>query len=140
MARSADLYNHWLVATQAMLQLHTRKDPEGVREALRRLIAGDGRARGEVNGDTFRLRPRQRRKSVPITLYGRITPDRDGTLVSAWPFPHWAMILWFPVWTWLCFALAHVPVWFVVLGFMVAIFSFIIETRKAYDLLRENMS
>src|SRR6478672_1935519 len=118
-----------------MFQLHTRKDSESVREALRRLIAGDGRARGEINGDRFRLRPRPRRKSVPVTLYGRIIPDRDGTVVSVWPFPHWATILWFPVWAWFGFALAHVPLWFVVLGFIVGIFSFVVETRRAYDLL-----
>jgi hypothetical protein len=123
-----------------MLQLHTRKDSEGVREGLRRLIAGDGRARGQINGDTFRLRPRSRRKSVSVTLYGRITPDRDGTLVSAWPFPHWAIILWFPVWALFCFAFVHAPIWFVVLGFIGGIFSFVIETRKAYDLLRENVA
>jgi hypothetical protein len=77
-----------------MLQIHTSKDSEGVREALRRLVADHDRASGHIDGDTFRLYPKPRRRGVPVTLYGRILPDADGSLLRAWPIPHWMMIVW----------------------------------------------
>ncbi len=111
-------------------------DLESAREALRRVIAGSGRATGHVESDTFRLNPKPGRRGVPVTLYGRIQPDREGALVSAWPFPHWAMILWFPVWTWFCLQLVHAPLWLITLGFIAGIVSFVVETRRGYELLR----
>jgi hypothetical protein len=119
-----------------MLKVHTNLDFENAREALRRVIAESSHATGYVEGDTFRLNPKPARRGVPVTLYGRIEPDRDGTLVSVWPFPHWAMIFWFPVWTWFCLQLVHAPVWFITLGFIAGIISFVVETRRGYDLLR----
>ena len=123
-----------------MFQIHTSKDSEGVREALRRLIASQDRASGQIDGDTFRLRPKPRRRGVAVTLYGRILPDRDGSLVSVWSLPHWAIIIWFPVWAWFCLYLVHAPIWFLVLGFIGGIVSFIVETRRGYSLLRENVA
>jgi hypothetical protein len=120
-----------------MFQMRTRKDSESVREALRRLIATRERATGHVESDTFRLYPKPRRRGVPVTLYGRIHSDRDGTLVSAWTFPHWAMFLWIPIWCWFCIQLVRAPLWFLVLGVVGGVISFIIETRRGYDLLRQ---
>jgi hypothetical protein len=111
--------------------------PESAREALRQLLASRGRATGEIEGDTFRLHPKPRRRGVPVTLYGRIVPDREGTMVSAWPFPHWLIILWFPIWAWFCIQLVHAPTWFIILGFVAGIVSFVVETRRGYDLLRQ---
>jgi len=112
-------------------------DLENAREALRKLIESPDRATGRVEGGIFRLKPKPGRRGVPVTLYGRIEPDREGTLVSAWPFPHWAIILWFPIWAWLGIQLVHAPLWFIVLGFIAGIVSFIVETRRGYDLLRQ---
>ncbi len=120
-----------------MFQIHTKKDAESVREALRRLIADRDRAKGSIAGDTFCLNPKPRRKGVPVTLRGRIVPEREGTLVSAWPFPHWMMIAWIPIWCWFCLQLVHAPMWFIILGLVVCAVSFVIETRRGYDLLRE---
>jgi len=41
---------------RAMFQIHTNKDSESVRGALRRLIAGNNCASGQINGDTFLYR------------------------------------------------------------------------------------
>jgi hypothetical protein len=120
-----------------MFQIHTKKDAEAVREVLHRLISDRDRANGSIAGDTFRLHPKPRRKGVPVTLRGRIVPEREGTLVSAWPFPHWMMIAWFPIWCWFGLQLVHAPTWFIMLGLVVCTISFIIETRRGYDLLRE---
>ena len=123
-----------------MFQIHTSKDSESVREALRRLIASHDRASGHIDGDTFRLRPKPGRRGVAVTLHGRILPDRGGSLVSVWSLPHWVIIIWFPVWAWFCLRLVHAPIWFLVLGFLGGIVSFIVETRRGYDLLRDNVA
>ena len=119
------------------IRFRTNRDLEAVREALRRLLGCEGRASGEIEGDTFRLHPKPKRRSVPITLYGRIEPDRDGTLISAWPSPHWTTIIWVPVWVWFAVIVVHAPFWFVVLGIIVSLVSFVMEARRGYDLLRE---
>jgi len=112
-------------------------DLENAREAFRRMIASPDRATGHVEGDTFRLKPKPGRRAVPVTLYGRIEPDREGTLISAWPFPHWSIIIWFSVWAWFCIQLVHAPVWFIALGLIVGIVSFVVDARRGYDLLRQ---
>jgi hypothetical protein len=112
-------------------------DIEGTREAFRRLVASRDRATGQVEGDRFRLHPKPRRRGVPVTIYGRIAPDREGTVIAAWSFPHRGMILWIPVWIWFGLQLVHAPMWFIILGLVVCIISFIVETRRGYDLLRQ---
>ncbi len=123
-----------------MFRMHTKKDSESAREALRRLVTTRERATGLVESDTFRLRPKPRRRGVPVTLYGRILPDREGTLISAWSFPHWAMILCIPIWCWFGIQLVHAPLWFIILGLVGCVISFVVETRRGYDLLRENLA
>src|SRR6185369_615413 len=76
-----------------MFRIHTKMDIEGTREAFRRLVASRDRATGQVEGDKFRLHPKPRRRGVPVTIYGRIAPDREGTVIAAWSFPHGGMIL-----------------------------------------------
>jgi hypothetical protein len=120
-----------------MFRMRIKRDSESVREALRRLVTTRERATGQIDSDTFRLRPKPTRHGVPVTLYGRIAPDRDGTLILAWAFPHWAMILWIPIWCWFCIRLVHAPLWFIILGLVVCIISFVVETRRGYDLLRQ---
>ena len=120
-----------------MFRMHIKRDTEIVREALRRLIATRERATGHVELDTFTLYPKPGRRGVQVILYGRVLPDRDGTLVSAWPFPHWSMILWIPIMFWFGIQLVHAPLWFIILGLVACIISFVVETRRAYDLLRQ---
>ena len=119
-----------------MLKVHTTMDPEKAREALRRVIASTDRAKGHVEGDTFRLHLKLWRRGFPVTLYGRIESDGEGSLVSAWSFPHWAIILWFPVWAWFCIQMVHAQMWFIALGFIGGIVGFVDQTRRGYDLLR----
>jgi len=119
-----------------MLNIHTKKDIESVREALRRLITNGDLAKGSINGDTFRLHPKPRRRGVPVTLCGRLVAEPDGTLVSAWPFPHWMMLAWIPVWCWFGLQLVHAPMWFIILGLIVSAVSFVLETRRGYELLK----
>jgi hypothetical protein len=119
-----------------MLRVHTQMSPEQARFALHNLVASGERATGQIGADTFRLHPKPRRRGVPVTLRGRLVPETGGTLISVWPFPHWLMLLWFPVWAWFCVQLVHAP-WFVLLGFIVCVVSFVDETRRGYDLLRQ---
>ena len=123
-----------------MFQIHTSKDSEGVREALRRLVAGRDRASGQIDGDTFRLYPKPMRRGTPVTFYGRIAPDRDGSLIRVWSVPHWGIVIIFPIWVWFGRQLVHAAWWFIILGLVVCIVSFIVETRRGYDLLRENVA
>jgi hypothetical protein len=125
---------------RAMFQIHTNKDSESVRGALRRLIAGNNCASGQINGDTFRLYPKTRRHGTPVTFYGRIMPDRDGSLIRVWSVPHWSIVIFFPIWVWFGRQLVHAPWWFIILGLVVCIISFIFETRRDYGLLRENVA
>ncbi len=120
-----------------MLKVHTTRDLENVCEGLRRLFIGHDRADGHVQGNAFRLNPRPSRRGVPVTLYGRIEADLQGTLISAWPFPHWLMILWFPLWVLLGIWLVQSSMWFIALGFLAGVVSFVLEVRRGYDLLRE---
>jgi hypothetical protein len=123
-----------------VFQIRTSKDSEGVREALRQLVAGTDRARGHIDGDTFRLRPEPMRRGTPVTFYGRILPDRDGSLIRVWSVPHWPVVAFFPIWVWFCRQFVHAPWWFIILGLVACIVSFIIETRRGYDLLREDVA
>jgi hypothetical protein len=123
-----------------MFHIHTSKDSEGVREALRRLVSGSDRASGQIDGDTFRLYPKPRRRGTPVTFYGRIAPDRDGSLIRVWSVPHWGIVIFFPIWVWFGRQLVHADWWFIILGLVVCIVSFIVETRRGYDLLRENVA
>jgi hypothetical protein len=120
-----------------MLRVHTKMTPDQARFALQDLVASGERATGQIDGDKFRLHPKPRRRRVPVTLRGRLAPESGGTRISAWSFPHWLMILWFPVWAWFGIELVHAPTWFVVLGFLVGVVSFVDETRRGYDLLRQ---
>jgi hypothetical protein len=120
-----------------MLRVHTTLSPDQARFALHDLVAKGERATGHIDADTFRLHPKPRRRGVPVTLHGRLVPESGGTLISAWPFPHWLMLLWFPVWAWFGIQLVHAPMWFIVLGFLVGVVSFVDETGRAYDLLRQ---
>jgi hypothetical protein len=122
-----------------MFQIYTSKDAEGVREALRRLVAGSDRAQGQIDGNTFRLYPKPTRRGTPVTFYGRISPDRDGSLIRVWSVPHWGTVIFFPIWVWFGRKLVLADWWFIILGFVVCIVSFIVETRRGYDLLRENV-
>lgn len=123
-----------------MFQIHTRKDTERVRDVLRQLVTDSDRASGKINGNTFCLYPKPMRRGTPVILYGRISPDRDGSLIRVWPFPHWSIAIFVPIWAWFGRQRVHAPWWFVLLGLAVCIVSFIIETRRGCLLLRENMS
>jgi hypothetical protein len=111
--------------------------PDQARFAIHDLMVRGDRATGQIDGDTFRLRPKRRRRSIPVTLYGRILPEPGGTLVLVWPFPHWLIFLWFPIWAWFGIQLVHAPDWFIVLGFLACIAGFIGETYRGYVLLRQ---
>lgn len=111
--------------------------PDQARLALHDLVVGGERATGQIDGDTFQLHPKPRRRGVPTTLRGRLAPERGGTLISAWPFPHWLMLLWFPVWAWFGIQLVHAPTWVIALGFIGGVVSFVDETLRGYDLLRQ---
>src|SRR2546422_3608661 len=77
---------HGVSATSGiMLRIRTNMSHERAQQALDRLVAVGGIARGKVSRDTFRLRLGTRRSQV--TLRGRIVPDGGGTLVCAWPCP-----------------------------------------------------
>lgn len=119
-----------------LLRIRTKMTPDQARIVLQDLVASGERATGFIDGDTFRIHPKSHRRSVPVTLRGWLTPEAGGTLICAWPFPHWLMLLWFPVWAWFCIQLVHAP-WFVLVGFILGVVSFIIETQRSYDLLRQ---
>jgi hypothetical protein len=120
-----------------MLRIHTKMTPDQARFALDDLMSSGECATGQIDDDIFRLYPKPRRRGVPVTLRGRFTPERGGTVISVWPFPHWLMLLWFPFWAWFGIQLVHAPMWFIVLGFLACIVSFVDETRRGYDLLRQ---
>jgi len=120
-----------------MIQIYTKMSAGEAREALVRLAADRSRATGKIGGHTFRLHPKPRRHGVPVTLYGRMAADADGTVVSAWPFPRWVMILWFPICVWFCLQFVRAGVWFSIFGLVAFIVGFCVETRRSYDLLRQ---
>ena len=120
-----------------MFHIHSNKDSEGVREALRRLVADNDRATMQINGNTFSLYPKPTRSGVPIKFYGCIVQDRDGSLIQVWSLPHWSLVIFFPFWVLLCWQLLHAPLWFIIMGLIVGVISFIVETRRGYGLLRE---
>ena len=119
-----------------MLRVHTKMTPDEARFALHDLVADGERATGQIEGDIFRLHPKPRRRGDPVTLRGRLAPEADGSLISVWPSPHWLMLVWFPIWAWFGLQLVHAPMWFIMLGFLVGVVSFVDETRRGYDLLR----
>jgi hypothetical protein len=122
-----------------MYQIHTSKDPESVREALRRLVAGNDRASGQIDGDAFRLYPKPMRRNTPVTFYGRITPEIGGSLIRIWAVPHWSIVVFFPIWVLFGWRLVRAPWWFIVLGLVVCTISFFVETQRGYVLLREHV-
>jgi hypothetical protein len=129
-----------MLAFGAMFQIHTNKDSEGVREALRPLVDDNDRIKGGyIDGDTFRLYPKSLSRNTPVIFYGRIVPDKDGSLIRVWSVPHWSIIIFFPIWVWFGRQEVHAPCWFIVAGFVVCIVGFVIETRRGYSLLRENI-
>jgi peptidoglycan/LPS O-acetylase OafA/YrhL len=122
-----------------ILKVHTTRDLEAAREALRTVIAAKDRATGHVKGDTFWLNLKALgRSSTSVTLFGRIEPDRDGTLVSAWPLPYGAIFL-----LWLPFLATFVlhddsdALGMLLLLFMAAMISIVVEIWRGYDLLRQ---
>jgi hypothetical protein len=115
-------------------------DADSVREALQRLVARHDCDSGHVEGAIFRLCPKSGRYGLPITLYGRIVSDHEGTLISVWSYPHWTVFPWIPLWVWFCIRFIRAPMWFIIGGIVLCILSFFIQTRRGYDLLRENVA
>jgi hypothetical protein len=126
-----------LGGSRIMFQIHTKLSVSEAREAMIRLADDSSRASGKIDGDTFRLHPKPRRRGTPVTFYGRFLSDRDGTLIRVWSVPHWAIVIFFPIWVWFGRQQVHAPWWFVILGLVACIASFIFETRRGYDLLRQ---
>jgi FAD/FMN-containing dehydrogenase len=120
-----------------MFKIHTKMSASEAREALIRLAADSSLATGTIASDTFRLYPKPMRRGTPVTFYGRILADRDGTLIRVWSVPHWAIVIFFPIWVWFGRQEVHAPWWFVIVGLVGCIISFLYETHRGYDLLRQ---
>jgi len=88
-------------------------------------------------GSKFRLKTEPLRRGIPVVLHGSIVPDTGGSLVTVWPLPHWSMVVWLPIWCWFAIALVKAPLWFVAVGIVVGVVSFLVEVYRAYAVIRK---
>ena len=130
----------WLsrsASSHVMFQIRTNVNAECVRDGLCRLIESADCEAGYVEADRFRLVPKTGRRGVRVAFYGRIIPESDGTLVSAWALPHWTVVFSALIWCGVGIPLAHAPLWLIAFGLVALTVGFIVEARRGYDLLRE---
>jgi hypothetical protein len=118
-----------------MFRFHTTRSPDEARFLLHDLVSR-GDLVGDIEGDYFHLQSRPQRRAFPLVLYLSVIPKAGGTIVTMWPFPHWSMLVWFPICTLFALSFIRDSLWFVALAFVLCIAKFITQTCRYYALLR----
>ena len=120
-----------------MLRFQSSLPADRLVAVLGDLLARRERVTGRIKGRSFTMEPVSGPYSVPVTVRGHVDEEGSGAVIIARIAPHWIMIVGFIAWAWVLIEYVRAPLWFLGLGFVVCMISFVKQKQKVYDFLRE---